>query len=238
MSAILPLALEMACYKVGGEILLDAISHRFEAGSPTLIIGPNGAGKSLLLRLCDGLITPTTGAVTWHGPQAAAPKRYTSFAFQKPTLLRRSVLDNVAYPLTLRGDSTACARQKATRALESAGLAPLANRRASVLSGGEQQRLAIARAWVTQPEVLFLDEPTASLDPRATRDIEELIGKIQASGTKIIMTSHDMAQVRRLAADIIFLHNGKLVETGAAANLLDAPKHKLTAAFLRGELTV
>ena len=156
--------------------------------------------------------------------------------FQFPKTLNRTALENVEYPLKLRGAPREERRERARDMLLKTGLARFANRNARELSGGEQQLLALARAWATEPEVLFLDEPTGSLDPQSTFEVEELIRAIAAAGTKIIMTSHDLAQVRRLADEIVFLLRGRLVEAGRAEQVLEDPQAEETAAFLKGEL--
>ena len=254
-ATILPLELEGVVFEAGGQTLIHALSARFNAGPRTIVLGPNGAGKSLLLRLCHGLLQPSRGRVIWHGQQdghghpggerldqAGQPDRETrrrqAMVFQRPVLLRRSALANVAYPLALRGTSRAEARARAAEALARAGLAGLAGRPARVLSGGEQQRLALARAWVTEPEILFLDEPTASLDPAATRAVEELVLQIHAAGTKIVMTTHDLGQARRLAEEVLFLHQGRLIERSPAAAFFAAPRTPEAAAFIKGELVI
>ncbi len=260
-ATILPLELEGVVFEAGGQTLIHALSARFNAGPRTIVLGPNGAGKSLLLRLCHGLLRPSRGRVIWHGRQdghgqqdghghpggerldrAGQPDRETrrrqAMVFQRPVLLRRSALANVAYPLALRGMARAEARARAAEALARAGLDGLAGRPARVLSGGEQQRLALARAWVTEPEILFLDEPTASLDPAATRAVEELVLQIHAAGTKIVMTTHDLGQARRLAEEVLFLHQGRLIERSPAAAFFAAPRTPEAAAFIKGELVI
>ncbi len=221
MSKILPLSLKDVSYRVGEDRLIQGISLRFEAGPITLVIGPNGAGKSLLLRLCHGLIWPESGTVTWGGSDAAHAAKYQALVFQKPVLLRRSVSANIAYPLRVAGvlrDTEI--DERVEEALKLAGLEHIADRPAKVLSGGEQQKLALARARAQRPEVLFLDEPTANLDPRSLKDVEALIRALHQSGTKIIMTSHDMAQVKRLADEIVFIYDGRIVEAGPAEKVL------------------
>ncbi len=230
---ILPLTLEAVSYQVNGQRLIDAITATFEAGPRTIVLGPNGAGKSLLLRLCHGLLRPTGGRVAWAGP--GAPRRQ-AMVFQRPVLLRRSALANVTYALSLRRTRRADRKALAMAALERAGLAGLAHRPARVLSGGEQQRLALARAWALEPEVLFLDEPTASLDPAATRRVEELIDGIHRAGAKIVMTTHDLGQARRLADEVVFLHRGRLVERAPAERFFAGPESREAAAFVKGEL--
>ena len=236
--AILPLELEGVVFEAGGRKLIHDISARFEAGPRSIVLGPNGAGKSLLLRLCHGLLRPSRGRVSWHGQMERETRRRQAMVFQRPVLLRRSALANVAYPLALRGASRGEARARAAAALARAGLDGLAGRPARVLSGGEQQRLALARAWVTEPEILFLDEPTASLDPAATRAVEELVLQIHEAGTKIVMTTHDLGQARRLAEEVLFLHQGRLIERGPAEAFFAAPRRPEAAAFIRGALVI
>ncbi len=231
--AILPLSLEEVTYEARGQRLIERLSLALAAGPRSIVLGPNGAGKSLLLRLCHGLLRPTSGRVAWSRPDAA---RHQAMAFQRPVLLRRSALANVTYPLALRGVPRRRRKARALAALERAGLADLAQRPARVLSGGEQQRLALARAWVLEPQVLFLDEPTANLDPGATRRIEALIDGFHQSGTKIVMTTHDLGQARRLADEVLFLHRGRLVERAPAETFFDTPQSREAAAFLKGEL--
>jgi len=231
--AILPLNLEDVTYEAQGQRLIDRLSLIFGAGPRSVVLGPNGAGKSLLLRLCHGLLRPTSGRIAWARAEAAQDQ---AMAFQRPVLLRRSALANVTYPLALRGIPRRRRKALALAALERAGLAELAQRPARVLSGGEQQRLALARAWVQAPQVLFLDEPTANLDPGATRRIEGLVDGFHRNGTKIVMTTHDLGQARRLADEVLFLHRGRWVEHAAAETFFDRPRSREAAAFLKGDL--
>ncbi len=237
---LLPLRLQDVGYSVNGQMLIGGVTLDFAAGPPTLVLGPNGAGKSLLLRLCHGLIMPTQGSVIWRGAAAqnAESLRFgQAMVFQKPVLLRRSVLANAEFPLKLRGLNAATRRDLAMAVLDRVGLAGLAERPARVLSGGEQQRLALARAWVLQPQILFLDEPAAALDPSATRQVEGIIESIARSGTKIVMTTHDLGQAKRLAGDVIFLHRGCITERTAAADFFHQPQSEAARAFLDGNLT-
>jgi len=212
------------------------LSLRLDKAGRTLIMGPNGAGKSLLLRAVHGLIEPTRGRVTWGGSAPAATRRRRAMVFEKPVLLRRSALANVEYPLAVRGLARVERRARALAMLERTGLSDLAERPARVLSAGEQQRLALARAWALEPEVLLLDEPTAALDPSATRAVESLIEKIAASGTKVIAVTHDLGQARRLADEILFLHHGRLVERSPAERFFEDPGTREARAFLKGDL--
>ncbi|MEK9968790.1 MAG: ATP-binding cassette domain-containing protein [Ferrovibrio sp.] len=238
--SLLPLRLENVGYSVDGQRLINSISLRFEMGAPSLVLGPNGAGKSLLLRLCHGRIQPTAGKVDWQGAAARDPNSLRfdqAMVFQKPVLLRRSVLENAEFPLKLRGLNAPTRRSRAMDVLDRVGLAALAGRPARVLSGGEQQRLALARAWALEPQILFLDEPSAALDPGATRQVEGIITSIAAGGTKVVMTTHDLGQARRLAGDIIFLHRGSVTERSPATEFFNAPRSDAARAFLQGDLT-
>ncbi len=237
-SKILPLQLQDLQYRVGDLDLLGPINLTLEAKSKTLVIGPNGAGKSLMLKLCHGLLKPTSGRISWMGGDSLAADRHQSFVFQHPIMLRRTALENVAYPLKIRGLPSDERKARAIEVLELTGIAHLADRPALKLSGGEKQKLSLARSWVTRPEVLFLDEPTANLDPRSTYDMEKLIDQIHQTGTKIIMTTHDMAQVRRIADELCFIHQGKLIEHGPVETVLEMPKNPMTAAFVKGELLI
>ena len=233
----LPLRAEDLRYAANGVPILDGVSFALEAGPPALIIGPNGAGKSVLLRLLHRLLSPTGGAVRWAGEKRnGGPTPRDAMVFQRPVMLRRSVLANAAYPLKLAGLPRAERLPRARAALARVGLEGMADRPARRLSGGEQQRLALARASALNPEVLFLDEPTASLDPAATLAVERIVADIAAHGTKVVMTTQDLGQARRLAGEVLFLHRGRLLEHAPAAEFFAGPRAPEAAAFLRGEL--
>ena len=200
----------------------------------TLILGPNGAGKSVLMRLCHGLLAPTSGSIVWRG--FGNERRSQAMVFQRPVMLRRSALANVVYGLRLAGISPRERELRAGDVLEAVGLASVAGRPARTLSGGEQQKLAMARAWALGPEVLFLDEPTANLDPGATREVETIIGQIRASGTKIVMTTHNLGQAKRLGDEILFLSEGRLVERTPVDQFFNKPASAEADGFIRGEL--
>ena len=228
---ILPLRLDNVSFAVAGRPIIGPVTLALEAGPSTIILGPNGAGKSVLMRLMHGLLAPSAGTVAWSGLE---PRRRQAMVFQRPIMLRRSALQNVAYAVEAAGaaDSLRLARE----ALEEVGLGALAHRPARVLSGGEQQRLALARAWALHPEVLFLDEPTASLDPSATREIEALIRAFDAAGTKIIMSTHNLGQARRLGDEVLFLDRGRIVERAPVDRFFAQPASPEAAAFIKGEL--
>ena len=221
---ILPLRLEAVSFLH----VIKPLSLELGAGPSTIILGANGAGKSVLMRLMHGLLRPTAGRISWssNGRQA--------MVFQRPVMLRRSALDNVVYALKVAG--VAAPERPAMDALKEVGLAHLAHRPARVLSGGEQQRLALARAWALHPEVLFLDEPTASLDPSAAREIESIIRAFDAAGTKIVMATHNLGQARRLADEVIYLHQGRVLERTPVAEFFSRPATAEAAAFIKGEL--
>ena len=231
---MLPLVLDQVSFTVNGKTIIDRVSVEFTEGPRTVILGPNGAGKSVLMRLCHGLFAPTSGSITWQG-EANGRKRQ-AMVFQRPVMLRRSALANIVYGLKLAGVSPRERQLRARDVLEAVGLENVADRPARVLSGGEQQRLALARAWALGPEVLFLDEPTANLDPGSTREIESLIGQVRASGTKIIMTTHNLGQAKRLGDEILFLADGRLVERSLVSQFFQQPASAEAAAFIRGEL--
>jgi tungstate transport system ATP-binding protein len=231
---MLPLALEQVSFAINGRTLIDRISMEISEGLRTVILGPNGAGKSVLMRLCHGLLEPTSGSIAWRG--AGRGRNRQAMVFQRPVMLRRSALANVAYGLELAGHSRHESLLRARDVVEAVGLAAVMDRPARVLSGGEQQRLALARAWALGPEVLFLDEPTANLDPGATRDVETLIGQIRAGGTKIVMTTHNLGQARRLGDEILFLSQGRLVERSPVDRFFVKPASAEAEAFIRGEL--
>ncbi len=237
---MLPLELDQLTFSAGNAAIIRGISARIEAGPRTVILGPNGAGKSVLMRLCHGLLPPTGGRIVWHGAmnggKSVDVRRHQAMVFQRPVMLRRSALANVMYGLKLAGKSRNQSGLRAMDVLEVVGLAQHAARPARVLSGGEQQRLALARAWALGLDVLFLDEPTANLDPASTQDIENIINAIHASGTKIIMTTHNLGQARRLGDEILFISNGRLMEHTPIDKFFRQPASSEAAAFIKGEM--
>ncbi len=234
--SILPLEFRQVSFEAGGKRLIKDLSFRLEVGARTIVIGPNGAGKSLFLRLCHSLIAPSSGKIIWHGAHGYDPAPFQAMVFQRPVMLRRSVAANIGYALSLRKVPRRERPERIEEALRMTGLNRLANYSARVLSFGEQQKLALARAWVLRPQVLFLDEPTASLDPAATHDVEELINTIHQAGTRIVMTTHDLEQARRLADELLFLHRGRLLEKSAATAFFTKPENDLAQKFIAGDL--
>ena len=233
--SILPLRAEGLGFEAHGVSILRGVDLVVQAGPPTVVLGPNGAGKSVLLRLLHGLLEPSAGRIVWASPQAEARRRQT-MVFQRPVMLRRTVLANAIYPLRVAGLPRVECRSRALEALRWVGLADMADRSARRLSGGEQQRLALARTAGLAPELLFLDEPTASLDPSATRAVEAIVTEFATRGCKVVMTTHDLGQARRLAGDVAFLHGGRLLEHRPASDFFNHPASPEAAAFLRGDL--
>lgn len=226
-------------YCAGGATLIDIRDLAIQPGRRTVVLGANGAGKSLLLRLLHGLIQPGGGEVLWRGGQLdRAARRKQAMVFQRPVMLRRSVRANLRFALAIRGLGKTEAATRTARALQQARLEDVARRPARVLSGGEQQRLAIARAMATEPDVLFLDEPCASLDPASTQAIEAQINSAHRDGVTVIMVTHDIGQARRIADDVIFLHKGRVSEAGPAAHVLSAPQSAAAQAWMDGRLLV
>jgi tungstate transport system ATP-binding protein len=233
----LPLALDDVSYVAREVTIVREMSLVISAGAPTVLVGPNGAGKSTLIRLLMGLVAPTSGRITWGG-RAETDGRRRAMVFQRPVMLRRSVAANVGYTLAAAGAPRRMRADMVAGLLGRVGLAPLGDRPARRLSGGEQQRLALARALARDPEVLFLDEPTASLDPAATKAFEDILRDVAQSGVKIVMATHDLGEARRLAGDIVFLLRGRVHECAPAEKFFTAPATPEAAAFVRGDLVI
>jgi tungstate transport system ATP-binding protein len=233
----LPIALEDVAVAVGQLTILNDIALTFAAGAPTVLVGPNGGGKTTLLRLAMGLLSPSRGRVTWGGRIDVAPAR-RAIVFQRPVMLRRSAEGNIRYALKAAGVLRSARAARAAELLAIVGLSELGDRPARKLSGGEQQRLALARALAKEPQVLFLDEPTASLDPAASKAVEDVIRAVTARGIKVVMATHDLGSARRLAGDIVLLHRGRIVETANAATFFANPATREARSFVAGELLV
>ena len=233
----LPIAIEDVSVRSGAVTILESISLVLAPGAPTVLIGPNGSGKSSLIRLAMGLLPPTIGRIAWGGRGATEGDR-RAIVFQRPVMLRRSVAGNIA--LALRGGA-AVRRDRANRIaalLDLVGLAGLGTRPARRLSGGEQQRLALARALARDPEILFLDEPTANLDPAATKAVEDIVAQIAAMGVKIVLATHDLGEARRLAGEVVFMVSGRVHERAPAKSFFAGPATVEAQAFLRGDLII
>ena len=235
MTDIFPLTLSGATVRKRGKRLLGPVDLTLTAGGLTALIGPNGSGKTTLLRLMHGLERARDGSVGWSATDVAARTRQ-AFVFQTPIMMRRSVLDCIAYPLILSGATKAKARAEATIAAKAAGLADVTKLPAQFVSGGERQKLALARALIRAPDVLFLDEPCASLDGRSTREIETTLADARHKGVTLVMSTHDIGQARRLADVIIFMTHGMVLEHRNAADFFAAPGTAEAQAFLEGRI--
>jgi tungstate transport system ATP-binding protein len=230
----LPIKCETVSFATGATRILHGVEMRLAPGRPTVLMGPNGCGKTTLLKLAMGLVTPTSGSITFGG--GAAPAGSRAIVFQKPVMLRRTAAANVAYALRTAGKSASEA--KVRHLLDLAHIASLADRPARRLSGGEQQRLALARALACEPQVLLLDEPTSSLDPSSTKLVEDIIAQVSASGIKVVMATHDIGQARRLAGDVVFLVKGWMIEHTASDRFFTDPVSEEARRFLAGNLVI
>lgn len=229
-----PLHIAGLRFAPNGRTVLDGIDLTLEGEGITLVLGPNGAGKSVFLRTLCGLIQPTSGTLDWGGqPQ---PEAGVMLVFQHPMMLRTTVLENVVLGLRPLGVPRAERRRRGFAMLERIGLADRAGDSARLLSGGEKQRLALARAWLTQPRLLLLDEPTASLDPSASAEVERIVREIRTDGTRILMTTHNLGQATRLGDDVIFLSAGRVREYAPLRQFFANPASEEARLFIQGEL--
>lgn len=236
--ALFPAELDDIGFSAGGRQLLSGITTRLGRVPITVLLGPNGAGKTLLLRICRGLLTPTRGSVRWGAADIGQLGVRVGYVPQHPVMLRRSVEANVGYALRIAGVPRARRAEAIRSALTDVRLEGLARAGARRLSGGERQRLAIARAWSQRPAALLLDEPASHLDPASTTSIEESIEAVRDAGTRIILCTHDLHQARRLADEVVFMHNGRILEQASGAVFFDQPQSDEAARFMAGELLV
>jgi len=230
-----PLVAKQAVVRRQGKVLVGPVDLTLQAQGVTIVIGPNGAGKTSLLKMLHGIARLNRGSLNWACPMSEAQTRQ-AFVFQAPVMMRRSVTDNIAYPLQLIGVARAEARRRAEDWAEKVGLSHTLKQQATMLSGGERQKLALARALIRDPQVLFLDEPCASLDGRATREIEEILTRAAAGGTRLIMSTHNMGQAQRLADEVIFVLHGKIHEFAPAEQFFAGAETKQGRAFLKGDI--
>ena len=234
VNGMFPLEARALQVRVGGHDAIRGIDLSLDGRGRIVVLGANGAGKSVLLRTLHGLIAPTSGTIRWGGSEHRPASQ--AMVFQRPVMLRRSAIANIEYALAVNGTSQTEAELRAREAIERVGLIHVAGRQARALSGGEQQRLALARAWALRPRLLYLDEPTASLDPGAAAEVEQIIGRIHAAGTAVVMTTHNLGLARRFADEILFLDAGRLVEQTPADRFFEAPRSAEARRFLQGEL--
>ena len=219
--------------------VLKDITARIKKGTSTALVGPTGSGKTVLLRLIDLLEKPSSGTIYFEGTNVNESdntrleiRRQIGMVFQKPLAFKTSVYENIAYGLKIRGKKENM-NQRVKELLELIGLSGYENRNALKLSGGETQRLALARAMITEPKLLLLDEPTANLDPLSKKKLEELILKInRESETTILLTTHDLLQGQRLANHMIILNNGQILQSGTPDKVFRKPINKFVADFV------
>lgn len=230
------LRLENVGLSLGGRTLLHDLDASWSPAGIGVLLGPNAAGKTLLLRLAKGLLAPSTGRVLWDGRPPALMGTRIGYVPQHPVMLRRSVRANLDFAVARAGVLNGQRRQRIAEGLALAGLAEQPGASARQLSGGQRQRLAIARAWVQRPAALLLDEPCAHLDPAATLAVEATIRAVADEGTKVILTTHDLQQARRLADEVHFLQGGELREQAPAERFFRAPESTPARRFLAGEL--
>ena len=233
MTAVL--TIDMASVRFGNVQALSDISLSLARGQRLALVGANGSGKTSLLRLMHGLL-PSTGQRVLHAlqPEARAPR--LAMVYQRPFLMNLSVRKNVALALWLRGWPAAERAQRCTQALQRVGLLAHAQRPARDLSGGQQQRLALARAWSVASDVLLLDEPTASLDPGAKREVEALLEDFAQEGMTLVMSTHNLGQAKRLATHVAYLEAGRLVVMAPVDEFFNGELPAAASSFLRGEL--
>ncbi len=237
VSSDLPIEFSEVGVLAGNVVILDRISLLLLPGAPTVLIGPNGSGKTTLLRAAMGLTPPSRGRITWGGHAASPPTR-RAIVLQRPAMLRRTVAANLDYALSAAGTPRPRRAGRVAELLALVGLEGLEHRPARRLSGGEQQRLSLARAMARDPTVLFLDEPTASLDPASTKVIEDIVRAVSARGVKVVMATHDLGEARRIGGEIVLLRRGTIVERGPAADFFTAPATADAKTFIGGGLLV
>lgn len=229
-----PIRIRDVRFRPNGRPVLDGVDLELGDEGITMVLGPNGAGKSVLLRTLCGLITPSAGTIDWGG--TAGSGAGVTMVFQHPMMLRASVLENVAIALKPHRVARHERHSRAEAVLERVGLAGRRADSARHLSGGEQQRLALARAWLTKPRLLLLDEPTASLDPSATAEVERIVREIRTDGTRILMATHNLGQATRLGDDVVFMSAGKVREHAPVQRFFSRPASEDARLFIQGEL--
>lgn len=221
-----------------GKKVLDIDTLHIKRGALCGIIGPNGAGKSTLVKIIAGLEMPTSGNVYYgHKPKSQPPFEIMTMVFQKPYLIRTTVEKNIAYPLKIRGWDRNKIDERTTELLQDIGLAEFRNQKSWHLSGGEIQKVALARALSFKPKLLLLDEPTANIDPPSIAVIEKMLKKANENQhTTVIIITHNLQQAKRLCNHVVFMHKGKVIETGSEDQIIYHPKDDRTRRFIEGEL--
>ena len=230
-----PLITENLVVKFEGKHILGPIDLKIDKGDIAVLLGPNGSGKTSLLKALHGILKPKEGTIRWSCLKTESIRKQM-FVFQTPIMLRRSVFENLTYPLLLRKISKEQANYQAARWLDRIDLRTSMQVPATRLSGGEKQKLALARALITEPEMLFLDEPCASLDGKTTYEIESLLQSCVANGTTIMMSTHDIGQAKRLAKNIYFLNKGTLESVQPAKTFFIKPLSQNASKFIIGDI--
>ena len=217
---------------------LQSISLNLQGGKIIILLGVNGAGKSTLMRILSGLENADSGIILFNnqGINAKALRQVSTLVFQKTAMFSMNVYDNLAYGLKIRKVPKEEIHKKICDALKAVRLSGFEKRRAKKLSGGEQQRIALARAFMLDSNILLLDEPTANLDPNSAAIIEKAIIAKKSSDRIIIMATHNLNQARRMADEIVHIHNGEIVETASPEDFFENPKSEVTRKFIKGEL--
>lgn len=237
--AVRPVCGEALRIERAGRVLLCVPAIAFGAAGCSVIAGPNGAGKSLLVRTLCGLIKVDGGRVCWAGTAPDAVRRHqVGLLLQRPVLLRRSAVQNIMYALQMSGMACKTAAAHAHRALDEAGLSTVKEVPSHRLSGGEQQRVALARALALKPDMLFLDEATANVDPGSTLAIEQQLLGAMHTGLQVVMVSHDVGQIRRLANEVVLMHKGRIIEQSPREAFFEQTNNPVSRRWLAGELLV
>jgi tungstate transport system ATP-binding protein len=239
-SGVLPIVANDVSLRRDGRTILSHVNLEIGMTSNSMVIlGPNGAGKSLLVRILAALVQPNSGTVTWaNAPPNRARAAKIGFLFQRPIMLRRTALENIAYALAFSGLGKKDCLERASRILAQAGMSNIAETHARVLSGGEQQRLAIVRAMACDPDIFILDEPTSNLDPTSTAAIEQMVRDVRNRGTPVVFITHDLGQARRLADEIVFLHQGRILERTRGDQFFKRPQTPEATAYIRGDIVI
>ena len=230
------LTLQNVVVRRGGKRLLGPLNFNLSTHGITAVLGHNGAGKSLFLHVCHGQFPPSAGTIKWNGLQVSDTRKCRSLLFQNTPLMRRSVAANVEFPLIALGIPKTERALRVTEALTIARLSNTPSAPAASLSGGEKQRMALARALVTRPQVVLLDEPSASLDPASTKELEASVRAVANSGVKVLIATHDLMQARRLADDVLVFGEGNLLVQEDAVTFFNRTHSGVVADFLEGRL--
>ncbi len=220
--------------------VLDLPQMELEGGKIYSLIGPNGAGKSTLIRILAGIDKPTYGDVLYGNKKFDKEiQLQVTLIFQKPYMLNASVYENIAYPLKLRKLDKSFVNNKVNEYIEHLDLIDVKKQNALTLSGGEAQKVALARGLVFNPKLVFLDEPTASIDPISTLQMESIVKKVnQDLGTTFLWVTHNINQARRTSHETMLMYKGKIIESGSTEQILTGPQNDITKSYINGDLII